>query len=84
MIDVEICFGTTCYVLGGAQLQDLENHMDEEMKRLTNIIPRNCLGLCKNSNFKKAPFVKVNGTIYGETSAEQILEIIRKEINESN
>ncbi len=84
MIDVEICFGTTCYVLGGSRLQELENYMDDDMKSKTNIIPRNCLGLCRNSNFKSAPFVKVNGKIFDEASPEEILTVIRREIDESN
>ncbi|MBF9016576.1 MULTISPECIES: NAD(P)H-dependent oxidoreductase subunit E [unclassified Oceanispirochaeta] len=81
-IDVEICFGTTCFVLGGSHLQELENSLDNDLKEKINIIPQNCLGLCKNENYSQAPYVKVNGQIIDRATIEKVINKIKCEINE--
>lgn len=81
-IDVEICFGTTCFVLGGSHLQELENALENDLKERVNIIPQNCLGLCKDERYSRAPFVKVNGQIIDGATVEKVINKIKSELNE--
>ena len=81
-IDVEICLGTTCFVLGGSQLQELEGSLDENMRTKVNIIPSNCLGLCHDKRYNKAPYVRVKGQVVENASLETVIEQIKRAINE--
>ena len=79
-IDVEICYGTTCFVLGGSQLQELESVLESQLAERVNIIPRNCMGLCKDEKYNQAPFVKVNGHIVDTATVEKVIEKIKSEL----
>jgi len=81
-IDVEICFGTTCFVLGGSHLQELESSLENELKEKVNIIPKNCMGLCTDEKYNKAPFVKVNSHIIGNATVEKVINRIKSELHE--
>ena len=55
-IKVEVCCGTTCYLLG-AQVE---------------IVAMPCLEVCTNDNYSHAPFVRINGEILGEATVDLI------------
>ncbi len=77
-IDVEICFGTACFVMGGAQLQDLEAELDSELKEMVNIIPQNCMDLCGNDMYRKAPFARIDGEVVDGATIDKILMKIKQ------
>lgn len=79
-IRVDICLGTTCFVMGAAKLQELENLLPKELKENVDIYAHTCLGLCQNTEFMQAPFVKVNGKILDKATVEKVIEKI-KEVN---
>ena len=81
-INVDICFGTACFVLGGSQLQELENALGSELREKVNITPQNCLGLCNNNEFNHAPYVKVNGHIIDGATIEKVINKIKSELYE--
>jgi uncharacterized protein YuzB (UPF0349 family) len=68
--------------LGGSQLQDLERVLGADLREKINIIPRNCLGLCKDEKYNQAPYVKVNGQIVDTASIERVIDKIKSEIDE--
>ena len=80
-IDVEICFGTACFVMGGAQLQDLEAQLGEKLKEHVNIIPQNCMDLCGNDMYRQAPFARIDGEILDGATVEKILLKIQQRIS---
>ena len=75
-INVSICLGTTCFVIGSSKLQDLEEHLPESLAPFVNIKGVTCLNLCSNFKYTKAPYVKVDDEIITEATIEKILACI--------
>jgi NADH:ubiquinone oxidoreductase subunit E len=74
---VKICSGTTCYVLGGAQLMLLEDMLPADIKDQVEVVGSPCLGVCKQKDMGKPPFAMVNDKILAEASIHSIVEYIR-------
>ncbi|GBR74288.1 thioredoxin [Candidatus Termititenax aidoneus] len=86
-VEVEICLGTTCFVLGASALQELQ--LPEKLRRQTKISYVRCLNVCKNADkFSKAPYARIDGEIVAEISAEKLAQILEQKIkgekNEAN
>ena len=78
-IQVEICCGTACYLLGASQMMDLEEALPEDLKGRVEILPRTCLGLCERENIGSAPFVRFgNGEVMSDASCDKVLVRIRQ------
>ena len=79
-IKVQICLGTTCFVMGASKLQDLERMLPPEWKDKADISAQTCLGMCQNqdSGFIKAPFVKINDEMIGEASVEKVIDKLKE------
>lgn len=80
-ISVELCFGTTCFVMGASKLQELESFIPPQYRNQVEIKANTCLDLCKNSTYMKAPFVKVDGEIISEATVEKVVRAIESKIN---
>ena len=76
-IVVKICMGTTCFVMGGSQLQDIESVISREFGKSVEVIAQTCLGACKDSSFTSAPYVLVDDIIVSEATIERVVEAIR-------
>lgn len=81
MLNVRICVGTTCYVMGGADLLVVNEVLTQEEKRKVNVSFVPCLGYCKGAN-KKPPFVEIDGKLYEEIDLDSLIKIIREKIGE--
>lgn len=79
-ISVKICTGTLCYVMGGSELQLLEDHLSPEVLQMVDIQGSPCLDCCNREDSAKAPFVKVNDQIISEASITTVIEAINKEL----
>ena len=79
---LELCFGTTCFVMGASKLQEIESLLPPQYKNKVEIKANTCLDLCKNSTYMKAPFVKVDGEIISEATVEKVLNAIERKVNE--
>ncbi|MBO6087226.1 NAD(P)H-dependent oxidoreductase subunit E [bacterium] len=80
-ISVKVCTGTTCFVMGGANLQELNDIIPKKYGDKVEVLPSNCLGLCSiNWEYSKAPYVKVNDEVVSEATVEKVLEEINKQI----
>lgn len=78
-VEVKICTGTLCYVMGGAELQVIDEHLTSEMLELVNIKGSPCLEHCNNpTSDSKAPYVEVNGEIISEATIVKVVEAINK------
>ena len=72
-ISVKVCVGTTCFVMGGANLQELNEIIPKKYGNNVEISTCNCLGLCSiNWEYSKAPYVKVNEEIVSEATVEKL------------
>ena len=74
---VKVCLGTTCFVMGGANLQELVDIIPRKYGDKVEVAGANCLGLCSiNWNYSKAPYVKVDDDVITEATVEKVLEAI--------
>lgn len=78
---VKICTGTMCYVMGGAELQLLDEHMPTELADRVEISGAPCLDICNQGNGARAPFVKVGGRVISEATINKVIAAVREELN---
>ena len=76
-IPLEICCGTTCYMLGAAQLLRLAEQLPQDWLEHMEITPVPCLDLCLEENLGNAPFVRLNGEIMDRATPERVRERLR-------
>lgn len=80
-IEVKLCLGTTCFVMGGSNLQELNEIIPQKYGDKVELSAANCLGLCSiNWEYSKAPYVKVNEEVVSEATAEKVLEEIERQL----
>ena len=75
-IVVEICIGTNCYVMGGAELLELEDELGPEIIKHVEIKGKPCFGVCHQETPQKPPMVRINGEDMSEASLSKVKEII--------
>ncbi len=82
-VDVKVCMGTTCFVMGSSNLQRLTDLVPRKFKDKAEVSGMACLGLCSSSGeYSKAPYVKVNDVIVQEATVEKVVEEIERQLNE--
>ena len=80
-IEVKVCLGTTCFVMGGSNLQELNDIIPQKYGSQVEVSGSPCLGLCSiNWEYSKAPYVKVNEEVVTEATVEKVLEAIDKQL----
>ena len=80
-IEVKVCLGTTCFVMGGSNLQELNDIIPEKYGDKVEVSAANCLGLCSiNWEYSKAPYVKVNEEVVSEATVEKVLAEVEKQL----
>lgn len=80
-IKVSICTGTACFVMGASEIMLLEEELSPELREIVEIEGVTCLELCKNSEYGKAPFVKVNDEVLSQATLPLVLEKINQLAN---
>lgn len=81
-IEVKVCLGTTCFVMGGSNLQELNDIIPQKFGDKVEVTGSNCLGLCSiNWEYSKAPYVKVNDEVVSEATVEKVIEEIERQLN---
>lgn len=61
-VKIEVCCGTACYLLGAANLMNLEDNLPENLKGRIDVQASPCLELCERDNLGGAPYVRINDT----------------------
>ena len=80
-ISVKVCVGTTCFVMGGNNLQELNDIIPKKYGDKVEVSGSNCLGLCSiNWEYSKAPYVKVDDDVVNEATVEKVLATIDKKL----
>lgn len=79
-INVVICTGTTCYVMGGSDLLSLKELFDKEYPGKIEIQGCGCLGSCKGDEYCRAPFVKVNETLLSEATVASVVDEVKRQL----
>lgn len=76
MIKVEICRGTVCHVMGGADLPLISEVIPAEIKDNVEISGITCMDCCSNEDGLKPPFVKVNGRVIAQATIAKVIDEI--------
>ena len=76
-LEVKICFGTTCFVMGASGLQELKEIIPAKYHDRVSVAGSLCLGNCyKRSEYSKAPYVEVGGEVVEDATVEKVLAAI--------
>ncbi|MDD3588399.1 MAG: hypothetical protein PHQ75_14560 [Thermoguttaceae bacterium] len=76
-VKLEICCGTTCYLLGAGKLMALDKELPEALRELVEFEIRPCLDLCMSDQLGSAPFARMDGEVIAHATPEIIIERIR-------
>lgn len=80
-VTVKVCTGTTCFVMGGANLQELHDIIPKKYDDKVELVASNCLGLCSiNWEYSRAPYVKVNEEVVSEATVEKVIAEIERQL----
>ncbi len=82
-IQVEICMGTTCFIMGSESLQELASILQRKHPDKVDTKGVVCHGLCNTDcQYSKAPYVKVDGEVISEATVEKVLTVINEKLGE--
>ncbi len=79
-IEVKICMGTTCYVMGGAELATLSEHLTPGQLEYVEIKGIPCIDACFDQKTRRAPYAMVGNILIDKASIEKIKEELNKQI----
>ena len=80
-ISVKVCLGTTCFVMGGSNLQELNDIIPQRYGDKVEVSGSNCLNLCSiHWEYSKAPYVKIDDDVITEATVTKVLEAIDKKL----
>ena len=79
MIKIEICCGTACYLLGAANMMNIEEELPAEWRGKVEVEAKTCLELCEKENLGGAPYVRFNcEEIKAKATNEKVLARIEE------
>lgn len=80
-INVKVCLGTTCFVMGSSNLQELIETVPEKYGDKVEVSGVPCLGLCSiDWEYSRAPYVKVNDEVIYEANVEKVLSAVDRKL----
>ena len=82
-IEVKICMGTACYVMGGAELATLSEYLSPKQLEAVEIKGVPCIDSCfDRKDNKRPPFVYVGEVLISEANINKVKEEIDRQIKE--
>ena len=75
-IELKICMGTMCYVMGGAELKAAIDSLPHEEREQIQISYSPCLGMCNDGG--EPPYVQVNGRTIARVSTPPLPYLPRR------
>lgn len=80
-VSVKVCLGTTCFVMGSANLQELIDLVPRKYGDKVDVSGVPCLGLCATDwEFSKAPYVKVDNDVIKEATVEKVMAAVEAKL----
>ncbi len=79
-VNVSVCTGTTCYLMGAAHLLTFDEVLDPITKDLVKFSGAHCLGLCSDDANGTPPFAKVNDQVIADATLNKLLDAVRTEL----
>lgn len=75
-INLKICMGTMCYVMGGAELKASVDMLPADIKRELSVSYSPCLGTCTKGG--EPPYIELDGKVIAGVSKTNLLQIIKE------
>lgn len=80
-IKVEVCLGTTCFVMGASNLQELIDVVPAKYGNKVEVSGVPCLRFCSiDWEYSRAPYVKVDDEVIYEATVEKVLDAIERKL----
>lgn len=80
-VNVKVCLGTTCFVMGSSNLQELIETVPAKYGDKVEVSGVPCLGLCSiDWEYSRAPYVKVDNDVVYEATVEKVLNAIDRKL----
>lgn len=79
-VELEICTGTACYLLGGADLLLLAQQLPDDLRDRVRVRGRTCMDHCRRPACGKTPFVRIDGVPVGDATPETVRELLRQQL----
>lgn len=80
-INVKVCLGTTCFVMGSSNLQELIETVPNKYGDDVDVLGVPCLGLCSiDWEYSRAPYVKVDDEVVYEATVEKVMNAIERKL----
>lgn len=76
-IEIKICVGTLCYIMGNAELQLLQEKLPQQFRDRVRISTSTCLNHCYDLKDQKPPFVEINGEVVAQASTSKVINILK-------
>lgn len=73
---LKICVGTPCHLMGAADLLELVEGLDQNIRKKIEVKTSHCIDDC----CEKAPVAEFNGKVYQDLNPEKLYKIIRENI----
>jgi NADH:ubiquinone oxidoreductase subunit E len=84
-VNVKVCLGTTCFVMGSSNLQELIEMVPNKYGEKVEVLGVPCLGLCSiDWEYSRAPYVKVDNDVVYEATVEKVLSVIEKKLEKES
>jgi NADH:ubiquinone oxidoreductase subunit E len=80
---VKICVGTTCFVMGGNNINLIADLVEEKYGDKVTVIGCPCLNQCSKSQYN-APFAKIDQDVIPEATPEKIMLELEKRFKEDD
>lgn len=80
-INVKVCLGTTCFVMGSSNLQELIETVPNKYGDKVEVTGVPCLGLCSiDWEYSRAPYVKVDDEVVYEATVDKVLSVVERKL----
>ncbi len=76
-INIKICIGTLCYIMGNAELQLLHDKLPLHIKDKVIISTSTCLNHCYKLKNYKPPFIEINGNVIAQANTSKVINILK-------
>lgn len=77
-MEIKVCVGTTCHLLGSSALVEAINELPEELKTKITLKYSTCFDTCHGD--MKPPIVMIDGTLNDDMNPEKMKKIIREKL----
>jgi len=77
-VQVQICVGTACHIMGAADLVMIEDLLERSLRERVEVSGVTCMDLCKDEANGKPPFVVIDGETLSEATLDKVLARIEQ------